>query len=208
MPIIHEVGQGEAEWLQLRIGKVTASELSSLVTPEFKIRDGATPHTYLCEKVAEAWRGKALPGFSTWETEQGQLLEDEARGWYCLTHTDHKLRNVGFVEGDDGRCGASPDALLGDDGGLELKCPQPTNHVRYLLAGVVPKDYITQVHMSLCVTGRKWWRFVSYHRGYPALVVNVPRDEVICAKIQAALSAFYSSFDAAMAKLQQIDKTT
>ena len=206
MPKYHTMTQGEGDWLQMRVGKVTASELSNLVTPDFKIRTGETPHTYLCEKIAEAWRGKPLPGFSSWATEQGQLLEDEARSWYCLTHADHRLHNVGFVEHDDGRCGASPDALLGEDGGLELKCPQPTNHVRYLLAGTVPKDYIAQVHMSLYVTGRKWWRFVSYHRGYPALVLTVERDEAIMGKIEAALSAFYATFDAAMHTLKSTNQ--
>ena len=202
MPKIHEVNQGEEEWLKLRVGKVTASELSALVTPDFKIRTGEGPHTYLCQKLAEAYRGKPLPQFSTHATEEGQMQEDEARSWYCLTHTDHKLRNVGFVEHDDGRCGVSPDALLGEDGGLEIKCPQPTNHVRYVLSGTVPKDYLAQVHMSLYVTGRAWWRFVSYRRCYPPLVVNVPRDEEIMGKIQSALSAFYVTFDAAMAKLK------
>lgn len=203
MPKIHEVNQGESDWLKLRVGKVTASEASALLTPEFAIRTGAMPYTYLCEKVAEAWRGEPLPGFSSWETEQGQILEDEARAWYCLEHDDYKARNVGFVEHDDGRCGCSPDALLGEDGGLELKCPQPTNAVRYVLDGTLPKDYAVQVHFSLYVTGRKWWRFVSYRRKFPPFVLHVERDEAICAKIQAALEKFYSDFDTAMARLQE-----
>lgn len=206
MPKIHPVTQGEAEWLQLRVGKVTASELSALVTPEFKIRTGEGPNTYLCEKLAEAWRGKPLPQFSSFATEQGQLLEDEARSWYAFTHDDHKVHNVGFIEHDDGRCGCSPDALLGEDGGLELKCCQPTNHVRYLLAGTLPKEYAAQVHMSLYVSGRAWWRFVSYRRGYPAFMLLVPRDEEIMAKIAAALVAFYPLFDEGMAKMRQLDE--
>lgn len=204
---IHDFEQGSAEWLTARIGKVTASELDNLVTPEFKIRDGATPYTYLCQKVAEAYKGKPLPQFSTFATEQGELLETEARGWYALEHTDRKVINVGFVEHDGGRCGCSPDALLGDDSGLEIKCPQPTNHVRYLLDGTLPKDYAAQVHMSLYVTGRKSWRFVSYHRGYPAFVLNVERDESIMAKIDAALAQFYTRFDAAMLTLKIKNQT-
>ncbi len=204
MPKEHNCVQGEGDWLQVRVGKVTASEMSALLTPLFKIKDGEGPHTYLCEKIAEAWRGKPLAGFSSWETEQGQLLEDEARNWYALEYDDHKIRNVGFVEHDDGRCGCSPDALLGEDGGLELKCPQPTNHVRYLLSGTLPKEYAAQVHMSLYVTGRKWWRFVSYHRGYPAFVLTVERDESICATIAEALAGFYAKMDSAMVRLKSI----
>lgn len=202
MPKIHDIAQGDLDWLTLRVGRVTASDFDRIVTPEFKVRDGATPYTYLCEKIAEAYKGKPMAGISTWETEQGQLLEDEARGWYAMEHDDVKIRNVGFVEHDNGRCGCSPDALLGEDGGLEIKCPQPTNHVRYLLDGILPKDYAPQVHFSIYVTGAKWWRFVSYHRGYPAFVLRVERDETIMAKIDAALAAFYVRYDAAMENLR------
>ena len=202
MPKIHDIAQGELDWLTLRVGRVTASDFDRIVTPEFKARDGATPYTYLCEKIAEAYKGKPMAGISTWETEQGQLLEDEARGWYAMEYDDVKIRNVGFVEHDNGRCGCSPDALLGEDGGLEIKCPQPTNHVRYLLDGILPKDYAPQVHFSIYVTGAKWWRFVSYHRGYPAFVLRVERDETIMAKIDAALAAFYVRYDAAMETLR------
>ena len=202
MPKIHDIAQGDLDWLTLRVGRVTASDFDRIVTPEFKARDGATPYTYLCEKIAEAYKGKPMAGISTWETEQGQLLEDEGRGWYAMEHDDVKIRNVGFVEHDSGRCGCSPDALLGEDGGLEIKCPQPTNHVRYLLDGILPKDYAPQVHFSIYVTGAKWWRFVSYHRGYPAFVLRVDRDETIMAKIDAALAAFYVRYDAAMESLR------
>lgn len=204
MPKIHPIDQGSAEWLQMRVGKVTASELDNLVTPEFSIRKGEMPHGYLCSKLAEAWRGTALPGFSSHATEQGQILEDEARKWYAFTFDAEKIQNVGFVEHDDGRCGCSPDALLDDDGGLELKCPEPQTHVKYLLGGELPKIYAAQVHMSLYVTGRAWWRFVSYRRGFPAFVLRVDRDEAIIAKIAAALGAFYSAFDAGMKTLRGI----
>lgn len=201
--IVHdEALQGSVEWLQLRVGKVTASELHNLLTPAFKLRDGETPKTYLYSKVAEAWRGKPLPGFSSWATEQGQELEDEARKWFAFT-TEHTVRNVGFIEADGGMFGCSPDALLDDDGGLELKCPEPTNHCRYLIEGVLPKDYVTQVHGSLFATGRPWWKFVSYRRGFPAFVLKVERDENICAQIGEAVAQFTERFNAAMQRLKE-----
>lgn len=204
MPKIHEIDQGTGDWLRLRMNRVTASEASNLLTPEFKVRTGEMPHTYLCEKVAEAWRGEPLPGFTSWAVENGQLLEDEARAWYALEHDDHPIRNVGFVETDDGRAGCSPDALLGDEGGLELKAPEPTNHVRYLLDGELPKAYAVQVHFCLWVTQRPWWRFVSYRRGFPAFVLHVERDEQICEKIETAVAAFSAEFDAAMERLNKL----
>lgn len=200
--IEHPCTQGEGDWLKLRLGRVTASEADALLTPELKPRTGAGVQTYLFQKIAEAWRGTPLPGFTSFATEQGEILEDEARNWFALT-TEHAVRNVGFLEHDDGRCGCSPDALLDDDGGLELKCPQDTNHVRYLLDGRLPKDYAAQVHFSLYVSGRKWWKFVSYRRQYPAFTFTVERDEEICERIAEALASFYENFDEAWSALNE-----
>jgi hypothetical protein len=199
---IHDCVQGELEWLKLRAGKVTASEADALLTPLFKIKEGKGPHSYLCEKLAQGFGENVLPQFSSWETEHGQILEDEARKWYAFEFND-RLHNVGFCEGDDGRCGCSPDALIGEDGGLELKAPQATNHVRYLLDGVLPDDYAVQVHFSLFVTGRKWWKFVSYHRKFSPFVLNVPRDEAKIATIKKALAEFYARYDAAFQRLEK-----
>jgi len=201
---IHDCTQGEAEWMALRVGRVTASEMSNLVTPKFKIKTGDGPTTYLYRKLAEAYRGCPLPGFSSWATEQGQELEDEARKWYAFEFgAEERIHRVGFCEYGDGRCGCSPDALINEDGGLELKCPEPPNHVRYLIDGVLPDDYAAQVHMSMYVTGRPWWKFVSYRRKFPAFVLKVERDEKICAVIAEALSGFYARFDASMERLKQ-----
>lgn len=197
---IHELEQGTDEWLRLRLGKVTASELDALLTPLFALRTGDGVKTYVYSKAAEKWRGMPLPGFNSHATEQGEMLEDEARAWFALT-TDHRVRNVGFVETDDGKFGCSPDALLDEDGGLELKCPEPTNHVRYLMEGILPKDYAAQVHGSMFATGRPWWKFVSYRRGFPAFVLRVERDEAICAKIAEAVEKFSVQLDTAMQTL-------
>lgn len=193
--------QGEHEWLQARVGKVTASEADQIMTPNFELRTGEMPKTYLARKLAEKVLNRPLEGFSTFETEQGELLEMEARRWFSFEH-NHKVREVGFIEHDDGRCGCSPDALLDDDGGLELKAPQPTNHVKYLLAGELPKDYVVQVHFSLYVTGRAWWKFCSYRRKFQPFVFAVKRDEAIIEKIGKCLERFYKDFDEALERLR------
>jgi len=200
---IHNCAQGEAEWSILRSGKVTASEIDALISPEWKIRTGQGVQTYLCQKLAEKWRGGPLPGFYSHATEEGQMLEDQARKWVAFNF-DERLTNVGFCESDDGRCGCSPDALIGDDGGLELKVPQPINQIRYVLEGTLPKDYAAQVHMSMYVTGRKWWKFVSYRPGFPPFVLTVNRDEKIIARIGEALAAFYKQFDADLEKITKL----
>lgn len=196
--------QGSPEWLACRVGKVTASEAGNLLTPKLKIRDGEMPTTYMYAKLAEAYRGSPLPGFSTHSTENGEILEDEARKLFCLLHDGDEVRNVGFCEHDDARSGCSPDALIGSHSGLELKCPLQSTHVRYLVEGRIPDAYAAQIHFSLYVTGRSEWVFMSYARKFPPFVLTVQRDEKICAVIAEALEGFYQKFDAAMERLRSI----
>lgn len=201
MKIHNEVQQGSNEWLALHIGKPTASEFHNLVDTKFEQRNGAMPHTYLCKKVAEAYRGQPLPGFGSWATEQGQILEEEARAFYDIEYGE-RVEQVGFVEDDLGRFGCSPDGLIGDDGGIEIKCPETHTHVSYLLKGTLPNDYSAQVHFSIFVTGRKWWKFFSYRRKFPPLLLTIQRDEEIMAKIQKSMDTFQEKFTTSLTKIK------
>lgn len=201
MSFEHPVTQGSEAWHRLRYGRPTASEFDNLLTPQFKVKTGEGPKTYLCQKLAEHVMGKSLTDGGSWAMEQGSLLESEGLPWYAFTY-ETPVRRVGFVTTDDLRIGCSPDGLLGDDGGIEFKCPQPPAHLSYLLDGGVPKQYLAQVHGCMFVTGRKWWKFVSYNRFFPALVVHVERDEAIQAQIREALTGFLEQFDLALAKLE------
>lgn len=198
---IKELDPHSLSWLKVRMGKPTASEFDQLLTPEFKPRTGEMRRTYIYKKVAELWRGEPLPQFMSWQMEQGNITEEEAIPYYTL-ETGRDTHPVSFIE--NGRCGCTPDALVGDDGGLEIKCPEAHTHVKYLMDGVVPKDYVTQVQGCLFVTGRKWWDFMSYRRRFPMLLVRVERDETIMAKIGTALDEFYTAFDEAIDKLKSL----
>lgn len=198
----HNIPQREVEWFRLRIGRVTASEAGNLLTPEFKERTGETPKTYMYRKLAEKWQGHPLPGFTSWATDQGNIKEDDAIPWFRLEYEHLDVTFPGFLETDDGLAGCSPDALVGDDGGLEVKCPEATNHTRYLIEGKLPADYVAQVHFSLYVTQRPWWTFLSYRRGFPAFVLKVERDEEICAKIDKAVKRFHEQLESAFSALK------
>lgn len=193
--------QGSPEWFLARCGIPTASEFDALLTPLFKLRTGQTPETFLNKKLAEAWQGHPLPGFGSFATEQGQILEDEARPWVEM-FTGRTALKVGFITTDDGLAGCSPDGWFDDDGtGLEIKCPFAETHVGYLREGVVPEPYRAQVHGSMWVTGAPAWTFVSYRRGFPNLVLKVERDEKIQAVIGVALHDFRASFKREFAAL-------
>lgn len=203
--IVHDCKQGSEAWLLKRCGLPTASEFDNLISPEMKPRTGETPKTYLLKKLAERIMGYPAQSFTGGAMEQGSILEGEALPFYEFTF-DAKITRVGFCTTDDGRIGCSPDGLLGEDGGIECKCPEPHTHLGYLLGGVVPKQYLAQVHGSLYVTGRKWWKFISYNRNFPPLILTVQRDEAWIAALDAALKQFLANFDAAHARLAGLIK--
>lgn len=196
-----DVKQNSTEWLQARCGVFTASEFDNLVTPEFKPRSGETRMKYIYKKVAEKVMGyPALTG-SSFAMDQGSVMEGEALPWFEFTE-GIPVTKVGFCTSDDGAIGCSPDGLIGDDGGIECKCPDAHTHVAYLIAGAVPKDYLAQVHGSMLVTGRPWWIFLSYNRFFPPLMVKVLRDEEIIAKLSAALDAAKTDFTHALTRIR------
>jgi hypothetical protein len=202
---IYDVKQGTEEWIDARLGIVTASELDALISPTWKIRTGEGPRTYLFRKLAEAWLCKPVVSFGSYVTEQGNILEPEARPWFELANSCDVSTKAGFILADDNRCGCSPDGIIEAKGeGLEIKCPQETNAVRYAIDGVLPTDYELQVHGSLYVTGFARWHFLSYHRRLPKLHIVVERDEAKCAIIAEALAGFYAKFDAEWDKLNRL----
>ena len=196
--------QGSQPWYAARLGVVTASEVDALITPTWAVRKGDGVETYLCRKVAEKLVGYSPDQLNTFGMDQGKILETIAIPWFEFTHS-RKVRRVGFVTTDDGRAGCSPDGLLDDGTGLEIKCPQDPNQIRYLLDGRVPEDYLAQVHFSMLVTGAPAWTFVAYNLRLPALVIRVDRDESIQAKLQEALAAFLSRYDAALKAIGELE---
>jgi hypothetical protein len=200
----HPVTQGSEAWLSLRLGHPTASEFDSLITPLGKIKTGDGPQTYLYRKIAEHVTGKPVDEPGSRAMENGSLLESEAIPFYEAVY-DVKVRRVGYVSTDDMKIGCSPDGLVGDNEGLEIKCPLPHTHARHLLEGVLPAQYTAQVQGAMYVTGRPHWTFLSYNRFFPPLVVRVERDDKFQAALKAALTDFLAKMDEAMEKIRQIE---
>ncbi len=217
--IIHDCEQMTLEWIRLHFGIPTAACLDQLLTPEFELRKGEMPKTLVYKKVAEKTQNRPLIDLSqsSFMMEQGMIVEEEARPWYELEY-EKKVTRVGFITTDDGRVGCSPDGLiLGDAGidgcmidprncGIEIKCPAAHTHVKYLVNGVLPKEYVAQVYGSMFVTGFKKWIFVSYRRGFPALVLEIQRDVKAMSAIEVAVNMFHSEFDRAMNRISNITK--
>jgi len=170
--IDHE--QGTQEWLTSRLGCPSGSGFDKLITSTGK--PSTQSEGYINQLIAESITGKPTEFRVTEAMERGTELEPMARDFYELA-SGYQVQEVGFCMHDVLRCGVSPDGLVGEDGGLEIKCPSPHNHVAYLREGKLPTKYKQQVMGCLWVTGRDWWDFVSYHESMPALIVRVHRDE-------------------------------
>lgn len=199
-----DVKQGSEEWLRARAGLPTASELDALVSPLGKVRTGEGVSTYVATKAAEKWIGGPIQTFGGGAMEQGSILEGEALPWYEL-HTDTKVRRVGLITTDDGRFGASPDGILPDGSGLEIKCPQPHTHVRWLIAGGVPPEHRLQCYGGMYAAGVSRWTFLSYCRGFPPIIYTIERDDDIFDAICDALESFHDRLAVAMQRLRDAD---
>lgn len=191
---IFDFAQYSPQWWSARRGIPTASEFDRILTASTgklsKSADG-----YACQLIGEKLSAEyplTTMNPATAAMERGTALESAARSWYCVYH-GAEVREVGFCLSGCGRFGCSPDGLIGEDGGLEIKCPLPQTQVSWLLSGDLPADYRAQVHGSLIVTGRQWWDFVSYCPGLPELVIRVEPDDYT-EKLREALEGFHARY--------------
>lgn len=191
--------QQTPEWYAARLGIPTASEFGKILTPK-TMKLSASADAYIDRLIDELVRPGAERSWGgNRHTERGNACEPDARELYAFMREDARVRTVGFVLRDDGRAGCSPDALVDDDGGLEIKCPDGPTHVAYLRAGTLPDEYKAQVHGSLIVTGRAWWDFLSYCEGYAPLIVRVTPDDYT-KKLAECLDQFLDRLDQAKAQ--------
>ena len=173
------IPQGTSEWLRLRLGVLTASNVSRLLTPT-TLKLSAQREGLKAQLVAERLLGEPCDEFGgTYWTERGQALEAEAGAYFAL-QTGHDPQPVSFVyRGGSQPCGCSPDWMIADGdewaAGVEVKCPKAATHVQYLLDGDAIK-YTPQVQYSLWVTGLPTWYFMSYYPGLRPLLVACEPD--------------------------------
>jgi len=184
--------QGSFEWLAARLGIPSASMFAKIVTTKGAWSTSAD--TYINQLVAERLTGEREEVFQSHHMIRGTELEPDARDLYSLM-TDSEVTEVGFCLHDTLAAGCSPDGLIGEDGGLEIKCPAPSTHVEYLRGGVLPSKYKQQVMGCLWITGREWWDFVSYHPTMKPLIVRVERDEEYIAALEKCVTKAVNLID-------------
>lgn len=168
--------QGSDAWVKARLGVVTASNFAIVMRAKGKGADGTSVQRtdYLNKLAGEIITGEPMESYSNQHMERGKEWEAEARDMYAFMK-DAEPRQVGFIR--NGKAGASPDALVGDDSGLEIKTALPHIQIARLRAGTLPPEYKAQVQGNIWVSERMTWDFVSYSRGLPLFVLRVYRDQ-------------------------------
>lgn len=198
--IVLECEQGTQEWLDARLGIPTASRFSDIITAT-TLQPSKSSFSYLCECAAEWMIGEPLDAGQSPYMDRGRKMENEAIKWYEFQH-DVTVRRVGLVLRDDRAVGCSPDGLVGDDGGLEIKCPGAKAHVAYLLRPeTLAKKYHCQVQGSLWLTGRRWWDIVSYNPGMERVCVRVEPDKAFFVAFDFAIALFVKELHEALVSL-------
>lgn len=201
--IYYDIEQGSDEWHAVRCGKITASRLDDVMA-EIKSGEAATRRGYRAELVAERLGGKVDKYVSPamrWGTEQ----EPYARAAYEVA-TGNFVDQIGFADHPTiPMCGASPDGLIGEEGVLEIKCPNTATHLSYLRNGVVPAEYLKQTQWNLEVLGRKWLHFVSFDPRLPRhlqlFIRVVKRDDKFLDEARKKVREFNSDVESDMEKL-------
>lgn len=163
----YDVVQSSEEWLKMRLGVITASDVSKLFAkqPDVHTLYSRGGDTYIADKVFEIIF-QELKYFRSDATDWGKDHEEEARKAY-EAETNTKVKEVGFVMLDDG-IGCSPDGLVDADGLVEIKCPYNSKvHLDNIKRGGADKKYKFQMLHQLYVTRRKWVDFYSYDPRQP-----------------------------------------
>ncbi len=157
--------QRSSEWLNARLGMLTASSLGDAFATT-KSGYSTSRRNLKLRIVLERLTGKSQEsGYTNAAMERGILLEPEARAAYEV-ESGLLVDEVGFIVHDELLTGASPDGLIGEDGGIEFKCPGAAAHLDYL-KGEIPNDYRLQIAHCLWLTGRAWWDFASFSTDFP-----------------------------------------
>lgn len=195
-PEIINVEQNTAEWFHARKGIPTASAFSDVLAKG----EGKTRRAYMLKLAGEILTGEPMENFSSAATDRGHLMEPEARDLYMF-QTGAELDRVGFVR--CGRAGCSPDSLIGEEGGLEIKTTAPHLLIDLILKDEFPAIHKAQVQGTLWVTGRQWWDIAVYWPGLPLFVKRTHRDEVFIANLDAEVDRFNTELDSIVAQMRQ-----
>lgn len=197
--------QGSPEWLAARAGSLGASQVA-LAIAQTKSGWGASRANIMAQLVAERLTGVPQDTFTNAAMLWGTDTEPHARAAYAF-YRDAPVTEVGLVrhpriEGTH----ASPDGLVGDDGLVEIKCPNTATHIETLRGDKVPTKYVTQMQWQMACTDRQWCDFASFDPRLPEemrlFVTRVERDETRIGELEELVTEFLGEVATTLADLE------
>ena len=196
-----ETDQRSDQWFEDRLGKVTASQVKSVVARGRYDKPYEDYYKYMIELAIERVLEKRKR-FTSRYTDHGNEYEPAAAAYYEDLYPERDVIETGFIEHGELACGASPDRLVDDDGLIEIKAPNTDTLVKYLVSMIEPeidgkenpdyelvkllglkgsewKFYMEQMQMQMWITGRKWCDFVVYDPDMEenTIIKRVERDD-------------------------------
>ncbi len=204
--------QRSDEWYALRAGVATASDFDCIITPTGQPVKSEKSKAYMYKLISCLVLGmdEAAMVVPTGPMQRGMIMENDACDYYSLVNSSPDMEKVGFILSDNKMYGASPDRLIGKDGILEIKCPNASTHIGYLLNEEIDKQYWPQVQGQLLLAEREWSDWMSYHDYIRPIIVRTYRDEEYISRLQEALTIFSDNYMEAVNKLIEkgiIEKT-
>jgi putative phage-type endonuclease len=198
--------QKSEEWFKARLGKVTASRVADVIA-KTKTGYSASRENYMAQLVVERMTNTQTESFTNAAMQWGTDQEPFARAAYEVQQ-NVLVDETGLVDHPTiEMAGASPDGLVGEDGLVEIKCPNTATHIDTLLTQTVPGKYITQMQFQMACTGRQWCDFVSFDPRMPQkaqiFIKRVPRDDAFIKEIESEIKKFLAEVTA---KVDQLNK--
>lgn len=205
--MIDNIEQGTDEWKQIRLGKVTASRVADIVA-RTKSGYSTSRANYAAQLICERLTGIPTESFTNDAMRWGTDTEPQARSAYEF-YKDEDVRQVAFVPHPSiADAGCSPDGLVGDDGLVEIKCPNTATHIETLVGKSVPAKYVTQIQFQLACTGREYCDFVSFDPRMPEAMqffcVRVHRVPEIIEELEQEVITFLNEIRAKITTLRKI----
>ena len=189
--------QGSESWLQLRLGKCTASRVADVMA-KTKTGVSASRANYMIELALQRVTGVIEPSYKNDAMQWGTDNEQTARTAFEVAHQVF-VDQVAFVDHPTIKdFGCSPDGVIGDSL-LELKCPyQSAVHWSYFKDGC-PSKYYTQIQAQMSCTGAKSVWFVSFDPRMPArsqlYIEEVMREEEFIKKLEDEVKQFLNEVE-------------
>lgn len=198
--------QRSTEWFNARLGKVTASRVADVIA-KTKTGYSTSRENYMAQLVCERMTGTQGESYSNAAMQWGTDQEPLARAAYEAAK-DVLVDEVGFITHPTIiAAGASPDGLVGDDGLIEIKCPNTATHIDTLLSDKVPSKYNTQMQWQLACTGRKWCDFVSFDprmpEGLQLFIQRVDFDAEYVKMLEAEITEFLGELETKIERLNE-----